>query len=258
MKKIASLNLRRLHVMESFGFLKNVERKADEIVSDGGLPDVQSADSGTDKFKTAVETFKSAVNNFDDALKDSVSVPSASTASEADAKRDTSWRNANAYLKAMCNNPQEEVATIAAEAKALFDKYGDVTSLSQTEESGALHNLFQDIELLGSDKIDKIGFSVWFEDLKTKEDTFIEAQQQRTEEKAARRVGIVGQTREEAEDAYRDFVGTVNALAQLGNSDYDAFIDHVNELINEQKTVQRSRDTNAKKDDTADDGPVVQ
>ena len=159
----------------------------------------------------------------------------------------------------MCAHPTAEVAANAAEAKSLFDKYGDPTKLAQTEESGVLHNLLQDLEALDSSKRTALNLDVWITDLKTKENAFLAAAAQRTEADAARQVGeadaarqvgIVKETRTAAEAAYRSLVDTVNALAMInGDTAYATFIDHVNAMIERQKAISKARTTRAKKED---------
>ena len=150
----------------------------------------------------------------------------------------------------MCAHPTAEVAANAAEAKSLFDKYGDPTKLAQTEESGVLHNLLQDLEAFDSSKRTLLNLDVWITDLKTKEEAFLAAAAERTEADAARQVGIVKETRTAAEAAYRSLVDTVNALAMInGDTDYATFIDHVNAMIERQKAISKARSTRAKKED---------
>ena len=162
--------------------------------------------------------------------------------------RDASWRGGNNYLTAMCAYPDAEIAAYAAEAKSLFDKYGDPTKLAQTEESGVLHNLLQDLEALDSSKRTALNLDVWITDLKTKENAFLVAAAQRTEADATRQVGIVKETRTAAETAYRSLVDTVNALAMInGDAEYATFIDHVNAMIERQKAISKARVTRAKK-----------
>lgn len=71
---------------------------------------------------------------------------------------------------------------------------------------------------------------------------------QRTEEEAARQVGIVKESRQAADTAYRSLTGLVNALAVVnGDGAYATFIDRVNVLIERQKTVLKARATNNRK-----------
>ena len=240
MKKINTLNVKQLRTEECFGYLKQV------LAETSNLPSEETPAAQT----TAVNAFETAFDAFDTALKASAVNPATASATNADVERDQSWRGINAYVKAMCNHPTADIAANAAEAKSLFDKYGDPTSLAQTEESGVLHNLLQDLEAFDSSKRTLLNLDVWITDLKTKEEAFLAAAAARTEADAARQVGIVKETRTAAEAAYRSLVDTVNALAMInGDAAYATFIDHVNAMIERQKAISKARSTRAKKED---------
>ena len=231
MKKITTLNLTRLRTEESFGYLKQI------LAETANLPAEETPAAQT----AAVNAFETAYDAFDTALKASAVNPATATATAADEARDLSWRGISAYVKAMCAHPTAEVAANAAEAKSLFDKYGDPTKLAQTEESGVLHNLLQDLEAFDSAKRTSLNLDIWIADLKAKEDAFLAAAAQRTEADAARQVGIVKETRTAAEVAYRSLVDTVNALAMInGDTAYATFIDHVNAMIERQKAISKA------------------
>ena len=240
MKKITTINLTRLRTEEDFGFLKLVLAETENLPGEE-TPSILTA---------AVNSFETAFNAFDAALKASATNPATASATDADVERDQSWRGINAYVKAMCSHPTDDVASAATEAKSLFDKYGDPTSLAQTEESGVLHNLLQDLEAFDSSKRTSLALDVWITDLKTKEEAFLAAAARRTEADAARQVGIVKETRTAAESAYRSLVDTVNALAMInGDAEYATFIEHVNAVIERQKAISKARATRAKKED---------
>lgn len=240
MKKIKTISLTSLRVEEDFGFQKLVLAETENLPGEE-TPSVQTA---------AVTAFETAFNAFDAALKASATNPATASATDADVERDQSWRAANAYVKAMCSHPTADIANAASEAKSLFDKYGDPTSLAQTEESGVLHNLLQDLEAFDSAKRTSLALDVWITDLQEKEDAFLAAAAQRTEADAARQVGIVKETRTASDAAYRSLVDTVNALAMInGDAEYATFIDHVNAVIDRQKSILKARTTRAKKED---------
>lgn len=240
MKKIKTISLTSLRVEEDFGFQKLVLAETENLPGEE-TPSVQTA---------AVTAFATAFNAFDAALKASSTNPATATATDADTARDQSWRAANAYVKAMCSHPTADIANAASEAKSLFDKYGDPTSLAQTEESGVLHNLLQDLEAFDSGKRTSLNLDVWITDLQAKEDAFLAAAAERTEADATRQVGIVKETRTASDAAYRSLVDTVNALAMInGDTAYAMFIDHVNALIDRQKSILKARTTRAKKED---------
>ena len=244
MKKITTINLTRLRTEENFGFLKLVLAETENLPSEE-TPSILT---------TAVNSFETAFNAFDAALKASATNPATASATDADVERDQSWRGINAYVKAMCNHPTTEVASAAIEAKSLLDKYGDPTSLAQTEESGVLHNLLQDLDAFDSAKRTSLALDVWIADLKAKEEAFLAAAAARTEADAARQVGIVKETRTAAEAAYRSLVDTVNALAMInGDADYATFIEHVNAVIERQKGILKARKTRGEKEDTTEE-----
>lgn len=269
MKKINTLNVKQLRTEEDFGFQQQVSAEIVYLPAEGeDRPEIESIDDNapaarssagaTPALTAAVNGFKSALSTFDDALKDSAGLSSAAAATEADNLRDAAWRGANAYAKAMTAHPTEAVSSAAAEVKSLFDKYGDPTSLSQTEESGVLHNLIQDLKALDSNILTNAAFSPWLTNMETREKNYLTAAQVRTEEEASRITGIVKQSRLAADEAYRSLVEMVNALCLVnGEAPYTTFIDHVNVLIDRQKAILKSRSTkSAKKKEN--DRPVIE
>lgn len=248
MKKIQTIGLSSLRVEEDFGFLKLI------VAETAALP-APEAEGASASLTAAVTALTTAFTAFDTALKDSASTPSATLATEADTARDNAWRAANNYLKAMTAHPTTDVARSAAEAETLFDKYGDPTKLPQTEESGVLHNLLQDLKALDSARLTAIAFDAWLTQLEACEDAFLSAVAQRTEEEAARQVGIVKESRQAADTAYRSLTDLVNALAVVnGDAPYATFIDHVNAIIDRQKSVLKARATNNSKKKAAKGG----
>lgn len=253
-KKIKRFSTKKMHVEEDFGFLKLVGNEAKACFSEdeGGSPSELSVlTSASPLLTTTLDAFYDAVDGFDAALKGPNTTPSAKMASESDNTRDQSWRGINAYTKAMTAHPDAAIRTTAEEAKALFDKYGDPTNLPQTEESGVLHNLLQDLLALPEEKRTSLALDAWIEDLKAKEAAFQAAVQARTTEEATQTVGIIKQSRQTADLAYDKLVETVNALAVVeGEATYATFIDHMNALIDRQKTVLKTRSTlNEKKNE---------
>ena len=260
--KIKRFSSKSLRVEEDFGFLKQVQAEAKANLPGSGSDNPEelrtlTASASTTVLTASLEAFDSAIEGFDTALKESTSLPSSSIAANADAERDQAWRGCNAYLKAMNAHPDESVSAAAIEAKALFDKYGDPTSLSQTEESGVLHNLTQDLKAIPSEKRTALALDVWITQLEAKEQAFLTAARQRDDEQSARVTGIVKQSRQQADNAYDSLVETVNALVLLeGEAEYATFIEHVNVLIDRQKTVLKTRSTrNAKKEEEGTDNP---
>lgn len=259
MEQISILSLSRLRNEEAFGYFKLVmsllpylqkeaEPENPDVVSvEGGV----SALSGSGEVINAmleapINAFEAAYQAFDVALE-------SSTADSAEAKayeelRDRLWRSNNAYIKAMTAHPNPELAAIAERVKAEFDKYGDVTYLPVVQESGALHNLIQDIQAIPAQDRSKIHYEEWFNALDTAENNYLAAVAARTDVRSEKEVGAVKRTRIEAEAAYTHLVDVVNLLAKLeGDTAYLPFINRMNVLIAEQKATLKARQTRAAK-----------
>ena len=259
MEQISILSLSRLRNEEAFGYFKLVmsllpylqkeaEPENPDVVSvEGGV----SALSGSGEVINAmleapINAFEAAYQAFDVALE-------SSTADSAEAKayeelRDRLWRSNNAYIKAMTAHPNPELAAIAERLKAEFDKYGDVTYLPVVQESGALHNLIQDIQAIPAQDRSKIHYEEWFNALDTAENNYLAAVASRTDVRSEKEVGAVKRTRIEAEAAYTHLVEVVNLLAKVeGDTAYLPFINRMNVLIAEQKATLKARQTRAAK-----------
>lgn len=275
MKKIKRFAISHLWVEEDFGFQQLVYKELPKMGYETGdeedepdLPSVQSVAAGT--FKAGVDAkvaaFVAAFEKFDEALKDSEKLASSALVTKADDARDYAWRGVSNYLRAMTMHPDADVAAAAVEGEEVVDKYGDPTNLSYTAESGTLHNFLQDLEAIPSEKRTLLGIDPWTARLRKENDAFLLAIQQKAEEKDAREVGVVKEARQEADEAYRAMVDTINVVANLEEgTTYDAFIGAVNQHIETQKTTLKSRATRNKnkkdekpEEEEPDDRPVVQ
>ena len=242
-KSIKKLDFTRLRVEEDFGFQKLVVAETEK------LPLTDSKPGYAEGLRKAVQAFIHAYQMFDDALKASDSVPAAKTAAEKDALRDEAWRSMREYVKASTGYPVAEVAQTATEVYELFKKYGDLATLPQTEETGRLHNLLQDLDAVDDARMTAAHFKPLVDNLRQREDEFLAAAKERAVQEGAVEVGIIKQTRVTADAAYRSLVEIVNALAVVNDADpYVEFIDPVNAHIDRMKTVLATRRTmNAKK-----------
>lgn len=251
MKKVKNFSLTNLRTEENFGFQMDVKALAESLPTTGDLDAESLPEASVAILTEAVNGHTAAVTALDDALKDSASVPSSTLAAEAEQGRDGAWRGLNNYVKAMTAYPEGTVAAEALAAKALIDKYGDPTDKPQTEESGILHNLIQDLENGKEGAFPNLQVDVWVTDLKNKNQRFLDFSKMRTEEEAARQVGIVKEKILLVNEAYRKLIDTVNAMVLLnGEAKFASFIDQMNILIDRQKTVLKARATNsAKKSD---------
>lgn len=234
MKAIENLSLTRLRTEEDFGLQKRVEAETALLTLESDAP--------------MIATYKAAVNAFDEALKASAKNPMAATAIQADEAADAAWVGTNMQIKAMLNHPDETRRAIAEEAADIFAKYGNITNLAYNEEYGRMHNLLQDIDKMGEEKLQKICIDAWIAEMHKCYDAFRAADAARTAAAAGREVGIVKEKRIIADEAFRSLCTRVNALVLVnGEAPYGKFIDRVNVIIAQAKAVLASRETRANK-----------
>ena len=272
MKQIESWGLNKLHNEECFGYLKFVKTSLVLLptTSGGGgdLPEVQglsarSSEGASENLDEAMENFNEKFENFDVSLKESDVNPAVAEANELDAQRDKLWRTSRAYVKAMVEHPTATMAAAAGKVEDILDKYGDPTSLAQDEETGIIHNILADIEMLEEEDKEQSGIMPWYEKLAELQAAFEAADHRRAEISGSRTKGFVKQARKEAEAAYRNLVKVVNAAVLFnGEAPYAKFIDKINAKTERQGAISDRRDTlNAKKKEEegeGDDRPVVQ
>ena len=261
MTKIKKFGLARLHVEEDFGFQQLVVLETPRLNlgtdDDGGgedLPVVQSAlDSPfAEALKTKVEAFKTAHEKFDAALKDDTKLPSSAAVTQADEARDFAWRGLSNYVKVWLMHPTAEVVALATSTKDILDKYGNPIDLSQTEESGVIHNALQELEAISEENQEKMNIELWIGRLRTENDKFVQLVKQKAAEEAALNVGIIKQSRKEADNAYRSLVNMINMLVEVeGDENYKDFIAVVNKHIEKQQKTLKNRESRG--DDDSDD-----
>ena len=261
MTKIKKLALTRLHVEEDFGFQQLVVLETprlnlgtDDDGSGEDLPVVQSAlDSPfAEALKTKVEAFKTAHEKFDAALKDDTKLPSSAAVTQADEARDFAWRGLSNYVKVLLMHPTAEVVALATSTKDILDKYGNPIDLSQTEESGVIHNALQELEAISEENQEKMNIELWIGRLRTENDKFVQLVKQKAAEEAALNVGIIKQSRKEADNAYRSLVNMINMLVEVeGDENYKDFIAVVNKHIEKQQKTLKNRESRG--DDDSDD-----
>ena len=149
-------------------------------------------------------------------------------------------------------HPTAEVVALATSTKDILDKYGNPIDLSQTEESGVIHNALQELEAISEENQEKMNIELWIGRLRTENDKFVQLVKQKAAEEAALNVGIIKQSRKEADNAYRSLVNMINMLVEVeGDENYKDFIAVVNKHIEKQQKTLKNRESRG--DDDSDD-----
>lgn len=257
MEALQAISLGRLTQDGSFSFLNFTKKKLTLLPQDSSepdLPDVQSVlrtlSLKSPRLQKAVDRFVEAVDAFDSALRMARKKPLTEKLSVADEDRGKAWVGSNTYINAMLNHPDQEVVAVAKIAREIFDKYGNPTRLSRKEESSILHNLLQDIEAMES--METIYFDPWYNWIKTAHETYEALRSERADLKDRTKIGMAQETRTAAEDAYREMAKVLNSVVVYEETDeYDAFINAINNEIEETSVLIKSRETRRGNEATA-------
>lgn len=251
MKQVKTTGLSIMRNEELFGIAKfvcnEVETNFPDDPEEGIYPLAEPRTSLINSFKI-----------FDDYMNQPRTDSITKLCQEWDDKRTKAWRNSYDYTVLMNKYPGGNLDNYPQEVLEIYLKYGNPSSLSQTEKTSRLHNLLQDLKAYMAGLLEnKFDYKPWLDELERCEDQFEEVEHRRAEEKAKIEVGAVDKARKDCEKALKDFLDMVNVVVKYQKTtDYDSFIDNVNNYISRQLAFVKSRSTkaqNKKKEEEAKD-----
>ena len=220
MKEIQEIPISRMNNGAHFTFVTNILARAE-------------ADSKVqEKAGSYVAALKTAVAAEDEALKLSQKNLLSDEIAKADADRDTLYV---AYRKAVEAFLPMPIAAMAQAAKELAQHIKDyrINPADQLDkETGLLVNFIADLETKYTTQVAKLGLASVVAGMKEANERVRSLTLQRTEDRMAQGVGVMKNARTATDEAYRQLVKMVNAMAMVfGEADYVAFIDYVNTEI---------------------------
>ncbi len=163
---------------------------------------------------------------------------------------ENTWRGARANVRALLKHPVEDKRVVAGKAYAMFEKYGDVSLLTQSDMHTSIKNLLQDLKILSIDELELLDLQVWIDQLENDHANYVTAYLAQSNEYGEREKGVVAERRHEAESAYYDLVFRINAGAGYnGDAPYVLFIDKLNGLIEKMDTLYSSTSYHKTKND---------
>ncbi len=132
------------------------------------------------------------------------------------------------YLKL----PSEQFSEPARILNQHIKDYDIDPRMQLDRETSLFLNFLDDLEERYAPEVAALSLGPFVEGMKAANERVRTATMQRTEERMARKLGVVRKSRRAADDAFRALVGMVNALAVVeGEAPYADFIDFVNVLI---------------------------
>ena len=220
MKEIQDIRITHLNNGAHFTFVTNILARAE-------------ADSKVqEKAGGLVTALKTAVAAEDEALKLSQKSLLTDDIAKADADRDALYLSYKKAVEAFLPFPLQEVAQAARELAQHIKDYRINPADQLDKETGLLVNFIADLETKYATQVSKLGLTAFVTSMKEANERVRSFTLQRTENRMTQNVGAMKAARTAADEAYRQLVKMVNALAMVfGEADYVAFIDYVNTEI---------------------------
>ena len=220
MKEIQDISLPRMNNGAHFTFVSNILARAE-------------ADSKV-KAKAAdlVTALKEAVAAEDEALKISQKSLLTDEIAKADSNRDALYAGYKKAVEGFQAMPIADMAQAAKELAQHIKDYRISTTDQLDKETGLLVNFIADLETKFATQVTTLSLTAFVTNLKEANERVRTLTLQRTEDRMALPIGAMKTARATSDEAYRQLVKMVNALALVfGEADYADFIDYVNTEI---------------------------
>lgn len=220
MKEIQDISLPRMNNGAHFTFVSNILARAE-------------ADSKV-KAKAAelVAALNAAVAAEDEALKISQKSLLTDEIAKADSDRDALYAGYKKAVEGFQAMPIADMAQAAKELAQHIKDYRISTTDQLDKETGLLVNFIADLETKYATQVATLSLTAFITNLKEANERVRTLTLQRTEDRMSLPVGAMKAARAASDEAYRQLVKMVNALALVfGEADYADFIDYVNTEI---------------------------
>ena len=155
---------------------------------------------------------------------------------KADKERDTLFAGYRTAVKGFLNMPVADLAKHAHQLWQHLVDYAIDAKMQLERETGLITNLCTDLGGGYATQVQALGLKPYVDALKTANERVETLLVQRTADNSTKVIGALAAARKTSDDAIRNLIKVVNALAILGKpADYAAFIDFMNTLIKRYK-----------------------
>lgn len=227
MKEIQSISLERMNNGAHFLFATNITSHAE---SDAKIKS---------KTEALIAAMRTALTEEDNALKLSQKSLHTDDIAQSDSQRDALYSGYKKAVNGYRNFPVEELAKAARELWQHLKDYDINPKMQLDKETGLLINLITDLEGKYASQVAALSLTPFVTNLKAANEKVRKFSEIRTDERTTRTVGALKASRKVFDEAYRNFVKMINALALVeGEANYAAFIDYVNtEIVHYKREV---------------------
>ena len=171
-----------------------------------------------------------------------------------DKERDQALSAFNAALKSMLSSPNATKQQAARRLMFVREKYTLNPSDEYMKETTAIQQMIQEMEddVQSDQALTATGLIDWFQDLKQKNQAFLQKMNERTAEQAGQQKGIVREKRLDAEAAYKNVVRLINAAAIMEmpeGLDWNSPIDRLNAEVEHYRQILARKGSSSSSDE---------
>ena len=164
----------------------------------------------------------------------------AKTLEHIDQLRDKTWNAIHSRVEATLLSPLEEEAQSAEVIDRIIHQYGDVCSMTYSEQSSAVIKLTNELlHTVNEVHVDTIGLPIWVIALKSQNEQFLAVYNEQKSEFAGRESGEVKAARTLIDPVYKQLVEKINAsiVLEFARPEVINFVSKLNEKIKYYQTT---------------------
>ena len=201
--------------------------------------------------------YKKSINGEDDAYKLIAKSAVTRLLGQLDVVRDGDWSGISGNINLLVKHFNKEIADAAYRVKVEFDGFGNIARKSYDAETTDITNVIQSLRGKLAADVAILGLTEWVDRLEASNLAFIEAAEERYEEKVDKNaLGQMRTARLATDGDYRSIVERINAgIIYNGPQQYEAFVNDINVRIKHYNDIiARRKGVNAAKKDKNEGG----
>ena len=236
----------------------DVHNKMDNTTALGFFNQIGQLISANAALQSALSTvwtaYIAAYEAFDEAFAQTRKWAQTEDIETLDKERDQALSAFNAALKSMLSSPNATKQQAAKRLMFVREKYTLNPSDEYMKETTAIQQMIQEMEddVQADQALTATGLIDWFQDLKQKNQAFLQKMNERTAEQAGQQKGIVREKRLEAEAAYKNVVRLINAAAIMEmpeGLDWNSPIDRLNAEVEHYRQILARKGSSSSSDE---------
>lgn len=195
---------------------------------------------------SVLDMYRSAVEEYRGALMQDFYIKETRAKNDADDAVYKQYRGMKHLVKSMLLHSNASTRESAEGVMYILEKHGNIWNSSLAHRYSMLDEMIEKINALGAEVHSTLGIDIWLEGLTLAIAKYKVARDVQRRERYEYQKGLVVESRQKAEAAYRDLIETINAhMISFGEEEYLDFVKNVNATVEVQKAIIKSRVTRA-------------